>query len=183
MCFGHFNTAGLFLKSLIISTSAQKSTRYVKTERKSDFAHPITKITFNFNSQRLLTIKLKIPLKTEGSSWKSVLQSTRPSLLINTGRKKKEGGTEPQEEQRKLKVFKKSHFYSQIYATPSVSLEDEQLIRVEVTFRTNTTLLKKVKAIIPLQAAEHRNTGVNHRGLCEKRSLKQDQLLSEILGN
>lgn len=91
---------------------------------------------------------------------KSILQSTRPSLLIDTDRKeKKEGGTEPQEEQRKRNIFKKSHFYSQIYATPSVSPEDEQLIRVEITFRTNTTLLKKVKASNPKSTGNHSSPG------------------------
>lgn len=70
------------------------------------------------------------------------INSTIYSLLIKTHRKgKKEGGTEPQEEQRK-RVFKKSHFHS-------VSLEDAQPIRAEVTFRTITRLLKKVKASNP----------------------------------
>lgn len=67
-----------------------------------------------------------MPLKAEGSSWKSILQPTRPSLLIETDRKGKKGGTEPQEEQQK-RVFKKSHFHSQIYPTPSASPEDAQL--------------------------------------------------------
>lgn len=77
------------------------------------------------------------------------INSTIYSLLIKTHRKgKKEGGTEPQEEQRK-RVFKKSHFHSLIYTTLSVSLEDAQPIRAEVTFRTITRLLKKVKASNP----------------------------------
>lgn len=90
--------------------------------------------------------------------------------------KEKEGGTEPQEEQRKQNVFKKSHFYSQIYATPSVSLEDEQLIRVEVTFRTNTTLLKKVKASNPESTGNHSSPGSRtpkHR--CEPQGLVREE--------
>jgi len=64
------------------------------------------------------------------------------------GRKKKKRGTEQHEGQQK-RIFKKLHFHSHIYATLSVGLEDERLNTARFTFRTNITLLKKIRAANP----------------------------------